>query len=552
MSLLLPRALDDSPVGILANLAPREPYVGNYTACSVCGSKERIVAIGDVHGNYEVMLQVLHKAGVISSDNECSWNPTITSNNPVQLIQVGDIVDRGPAAPQAWRCLRDLQENSPTGSSVIRLIGNQIAAIRAKQETGDYVSEKEKSLLAESDKKVKNINDDPYRHKKGGPQGKGGGSNWDTWGDEDNWDGGDDDDKKSDKKGFPESKGRAPPSPDGPTEHKEDSYHAKNAKEVAGVGNNDSQFGSRKIGGFQVASPDQWATVRGKGSNIPAIAAAGGSFSHGSGPLARQNTMQSQGKALLRSPDKKAVTLDLSKVTAAPPSVKPPAPIKFEHTPADAIPMAPSNIPRPGSASTDGSRSRPSSVLDAPVAPRSIPIPAPRGSPGGFRPGSQGGSPGYRPGTGHRPNPQGSPDATLKFSSGPIGEDDDGGYSMDVRGSFDPLASMKKTLPRPTFTPSQGRVPPPSSGALAAVNSISAANRGFPGRGAPPRGAPPAYTAPIQDGSAGTRFMPPGTGAPAGGDITDEKRAWWSLCWTTTWFSCIPKGGTPTTKGWAT
>ncbi len=124
MSLLLPRALDDSPVGILANLAPREPYVGNYTACSVCGSKERIVAIGDVHGNYEVMLQVLHKAGVISSDNECSWNPTITSNNPVQLIQVGDIVDRGPAAPQAWRCLRDLQENSPTGSSVIRLIGN--------------------------------------------------------------------------------------------------------------------------------------------------------------------------------------------------------------------------------------------------------------------------------------------------------------------------------------------------------------------------------------------------------------------------------------------
>ena len=95
---------------------------------------------------------------------------------------------------------------------------------------------------------------------------------------------------------------------------------------------------------------------------------------------------------------------------------------------------------------------------------------------------------------------------------------------MDVRGSFDPLASMKKTLPRPTFTPSQGRVPPPSSGALAAVNSISAANRGFPGRGAPPRGAPPAYTAPIQDGSAGTRFMPPGTGAPAGGDMSLMRR----------------------------
>ena len=432
---------------------------------------------------------------------------------------------------------------------------DQRAAIRAKQEAGEYVSEKERALLValgkkEKEKESKKENTDPYRHKKGGPQGKGGGSNWDAWGDEGEgqWDGG----EKT--KGFSESKGRAPPPISGDdTEHKENSYHAKNISGAAGGGGDEqkseSQFGGRKVGGFQIASPDQWASVRG-GEKVGspgslAAHAAGGSFSQGSGTLARQNTMQSQGKALLRSPDKQNMTLDLSRVAAAPPSVKPPAPIKYAPTREDGIPVAPMNIPRPTSASTDGSKSRPSSggsqrnvlkqppsPIDAPLAPRGVPLPAPRGppggmgaAPGGFRPGSVGGSPGYRPGTGGggaRLNPQGSPDATLKIQSrGGGGDDDDDGYSMDIGGSFDPMAGIKKTLPRPTGS-HIGRTPPPpsgSSGALSAVNAIgSGSSMGrFPGRGAPPRGAPPAYTGPVNDSGGSpnpTRFMPPGMSPP--------------------------------------
>ncbi len=40
------------------------------------------------------------------------------------LVQVGDIVDRGPQATEAWECLKHLQATSPEGSAVVRLVGN--------------------------------------------------------------------------------------------------------------------------------------------------------------------------------------------------------------------------------------------------------------------------------------------------------------------------------------------------------------------------------------------------------------------------------------------
>ena len=114
------------PVALQVDSKPSRDNIGYYPACGIGGAPNgrRIVAIGDVHGNYEVMLQVLLKAGIINSDSNCEWSKNVTIATPVELIQVGDIVDRGPAAPQAWRCLRHLQETAPVGSSVVRLVGN--------------------------------------------------------------------------------------------------------------------------------------------------------------------------------------------------------------------------------------------------------------------------------------------------------------------------------------------------------------------------------------------------------------------------------------------
>ena len=103
----------------------------------------RIVAVGDVHGNYQGLLDVLTHAGIINtissttatstainstSQNqhqyECEW---ANQREPVLLVQVGDIVDRGRNATGAWHCLRYLQSTASShggGSSVVRLIGN--------------------------------------------------------------------------------------------------------------------------------------------------------------------------------------------------------------------------------------------------------------------------------------------------------------------------------------------------------------------------------------------------------------------------------------------
>jgi len=214
------------------------------------------------------------------------------------------------------------------------------AAFLAKKEN---MSAEEKE--AEKALKAKQRSEDPYRHAKGGAKGRGGGSNWDAWGDETAWEGSQDKpvespDTKAQNKGMSEQK-----------EHKADSYHSEvggpNTSDGNGNGNgnnagtdasasaNNNQFGPRKVGAFTLAGGDQWASVRGRGPPAVgspsgaglAVNAAGGSFSQGSGTLARQNTMQATGAGsgltgktvidspLQRSPDKKGgLTLDLSRV----------------------------------------------------------------------------------------------------------------------------------------------------------------------------------------------------------------------------------------------
>jgi hypothetical protein len=101
---------------------------------------KRIVAIGDVHGSNAGLLADLFAANITQSADVCEWK----SQSPYGtiLVQVGDIVDRGPHATEAFNCLRHLQAAaSDHNSKVIRLIGSMCWNITS------YTSNFKKRLL---------------------------------------------------------------------------------------------------------------------------------------------------------------------------------------------------------------------------------------------------------------------------------------------------------------------------------------------------------------------------------------------------------------------
>ncbi len=87
----------------------------------------RIVAIGDLHGDYEVWTAIAHDAGLIDTKGRWAGGTTI-------LVQAGDITDRGPDSLKIIRQLQKLQKEAPkAGGQVIVLIGNH----EAMNVTGD-------------------------------------------------------------------------------------------------------------------------------------------------------------------------------------------------------------------------------------------------------------------------------------------------------------------------------------------------------------------------------------------------------------------------------
>ena len=91
--------------------------------------ERRVVAIGDVHGAYTGLLEVLYNANITVSKDDCAWRKQGTANRPEDgtvLVQMGDLVDRGPQAWEALKCLRSLQKNAHlVHSKVVRLLGSE-------------------------------------------------------------------------------------------------------------------------------------------------------------------------------------------------------------------------------------------------------------------------------------------------------------------------------------------------------------------------------------------------------------------------------------------
>ena len=79
---------------------------------------QSLVAIGDVHGDFDDFVAILQHIGLI--DKQDHWTGGKTT-----LVQVGDILDRGPKPRQVMDLLIALEsEAGPAGGRVVSLLGN--------------------------------------------------------------------------------------------------------------------------------------------------------------------------------------------------------------------------------------------------------------------------------------------------------------------------------------------------------------------------------------------------------------------------------------------
>ncbi|MBZ5555891.1 MAG: metallophosphoesterase [Acidobacteriia bacterium] len=96
------------------------PEILAASSCNLTGI-ERVVAVGDVHGAYDRFVEILAITGVI--DNRQRW-----SGGRTHLIQLGDVLDRGPDSRKALDLLRRLQDEAArAGGAVHPLLGNHEA-----------------------------------------------------------------------------------------------------------------------------------------------------------------------------------------------------------------------------------------------------------------------------------------------------------------------------------------------------------------------------------------------------------------------------------------
>src|SRR5207237_7608926 len=81
----------------------------------------RIVAVGDLHGDYQAWETIARAAGLIDAHGHWSGGNTT-------LVQLGDIADRGADSLKIVRSLQQLQKEAPRkGGRVIVVLGNHEA-----------------------------------------------------------------------------------------------------------------------------------------------------------------------------------------------------------------------------------------------------------------------------------------------------------------------------------------------------------------------------------------------------------------------------------------
>ena len=104
-------------VALVALLLAASAAAGQDTFTDV----ERIVAVGDVHGDFGQFVAVLRAAALINDRNDWAGGKT-------HLVQTGDVFDRGPDSRKVMDLLMKLEvQAAKTGGAVHALIGNHEA-----------------------------------------------------------------------------------------------------------------------------------------------------------------------------------------------------------------------------------------------------------------------------------------------------------------------------------------------------------------------------------------------------------------------------------------
>ncbi|MBI3493532.1 MAG: metallophosphoesterase [Acidobacteria bacterium] len=104
---------------VLATLSARwiDPAILAASSCNLT-NVERVVAIGDVHGAYDRFVEILTTTGLV--DARQRW-----TGGRAHLVQLGDVLDRGPDSRKAQDLLRRLQDEAArAGGAVHPLVGN--------------------------------------------------------------------------------------------------------------------------------------------------------------------------------------------------------------------------------------------------------------------------------------------------------------------------------------------------------------------------------------------------------------------------------------------
>ncbi len=98
--------------------APALALVLALWAGVVDAGERRVVAIGDIHGAFNGVREILRKVELIDQKDRWVGGDAI-------MVQTGDFLDRGPGATKVARLLMKLQELAPgDGGEVIVLLGN--------------------------------------------------------------------------------------------------------------------------------------------------------------------------------------------------------------------------------------------------------------------------------------------------------------------------------------------------------------------------------------------------------------------------------------------
>ena len=92
--------------------------VAVFAAASTASAGGRVVAVGDIHGNYDGFVTILQQAGLVDEDTHWIGGETT-------FVQTGDVFDRGVDIRKILDLLMRLQdEAAAAGGEVVALIGN--------------------------------------------------------------------------------------------------------------------------------------------------------------------------------------------------------------------------------------------------------------------------------------------------------------------------------------------------------------------------------------------------------------------------------------------